>query len=152
MGLGAMVWPVLAILVVGAAAGLAVWRATGDASVLRLAGVFTMHLLAGLLGSFVVHETGHLLALGRCQSVSAVVVERRLLRISLQPRGELLVGEACAVAVSGPGASATVGGILVIFARDLGIHYWYLAHLLFLIPPFGDGIAIVRSCGGFRRR
>ncbi len=143
--------PVLVCAAMSVAAGVAVWLTTGSAGVLDVAGMLAVHAVAGLLGSFVVHEASHAIALGRCSHVHGIGVERRLLRISVLPRGELTLPEVRAVAVAGPGASALAGLLLAVTVPWLGLQYWYFAHLVFLLPPFGDGMALVRSVPRRRR-
>ena len=107
-------------------------------------GVF-VHMSAGMLGSYVVHESGHFVALGFCGGVTAVSVESRLARISLRPEGELTPREAIGVAVAGPFGCLNVGAVLMALTPEFGLGWWYLAHVVFLAPCFGDGRALLAA-------
>lgn len=143
-------WPFLVFLVLEVAVGIVVYEISGNGIVISIARLFALHLLAGLLGSFVVHEMGHWAVLALSPSVREVAVERSIFRISLLPLGKISVGEACAAALAGPVSAVVFGGFFWLFARNLGIHYWYIVHMLFLLPLFGDGRALVYLCSKFR--
>ncbi|RIW43624.1 hypothetical protein D3H59_19755 [Micromonospora endophytica] len=131
----------LSVLVV--VAGYAVWA--GEYALLLFVGGFVLVLVGGAVGSFVIHEVGHALILERCRGVHRVEIQSTKLRFSLAPQGVLTSAEAAAVAVAGPAACIAVGTGLAVFAQDLGLHWWYLVHAIFLVPPFGDGAALLRA-------
>lgn len=133
--------------------GLAAWLglAYGAWGTLQLALPVMLHASAGMLGSYVVHECGHFAALRRCRGITAVSVETRALRLSLKPRGAIAPAEALAVALAGPLACFVTGAVLWAAVPQLGVAWWYLAHLILLAPWCGDGQAAVTALRRIRR-
>ena len=149
----AQVWPLLALLGVFTIAAAAWWAASGDAVPAHLFARLTAVALLGLMGSFVVHELAHLMALRRVHTVHEVRLERTPWRLSLHPRGPMTPLQVAAVAVAGPGACALVGLTLWVLVPGSALHWWYLGHLVALVPPLGDGRALVTAiCAGCSRK
>jgi hypothetical protein len=119
---------------------------------LPLASSILLHAAFGLLGSYVVHECGHFVALGFCRDVSAISMKSSLLRLSLQPEGQLTALAALGVAVAGPLNAVVVGVGLCVLFPELGWGWWYLGHLVFLAPWFGDGRAAFVAAARLSRR
>lgn len=118
------------------------WARSGDGGLLRLTATWWGIVLGGLIGSFLLHELGHALVLLRIAGVTRVRLEVSLLRISLVPEGSLTRAESLLTALSGPVVTALVGAGLV--ASGSGLGWWYVMHLAFLLPPFGDGEALLQ--------
>ena len=47
------------------------------------------------------------------------------------------------VGLSGPLADASLGFALWCVMPGSGLHFWFIGHLVFVLPLFGDGRAIV---------
>jgi hypothetical protein len=124
---------------------VAVWLglAFGTWGTLRLALGVMLHASVGMLGSYVIHECGHFAALGLCRGITAVSVETGVLRLSLRPHGEITPPQALAVALAGPLACLAAGSVLSAAVPQLGVAWWYIAHLVLLTPCCGDGRAVV---------
>ena len=116
---------------------------SGDAMVLRAAMHLEVLAAVGLAGAFAVHEAAHAVVLRHCSGVSHLVVSRTAWRFSLEPRGSLTPGQAVGVALAGPSAAAAVGLGLWVGTPHLALHWWFLAHLVFLLPVFGDGRSLL---------
>jgi hypothetical protein len=142
-GTARQVWPLLALLTLLAAGGFVWWIRSGDPSLARLGGSLVLAGVGGLVGSFVVHETAHLLALRRLRTVTEVRLERTLWRLSLRPIGPMTPGQVAGVALAGPGACVVVGIALALALPESSVRWWYLAHAVFLLPVFGDGRALL---------
>ncbi|MEV3938955.1 hypothetical protein AB0K52_23655 [Glycomyces sp. NPDC049804] len=152
LAVAGQLWPLL--LFVSLALGTAAaWAAgTGDTTQLPLAGWIFAAAVAGLTASFTLHECAHAAVLGRIATVSEVSIERTLGRVSLIPHGHMTGRQAAAVAVSGPVACAAVGAVLAVPEATRPLSWWYLGHGLFLLPVFGDGIALVKGLLAGSRR
>lgn len=139
------VWPLLAFIGVLVAASLAYAVRSGDGVPLELS--WGLFLLAGpgVVGSFVLHEGAHVVALRGAPGVTHVAVERTLLRVSVVPVGEVTPSRAAGVAVAGPGACVLVGVALWALGVPAAWCWCYLAHGAMLLPFFGDGRTLVRS-------
>ncbi|WP_229052236.1 hypothetical protein [Aeromicrobium sp. Leaf350] len=139
------VWPLLALLGTFAAGGSAWWVTSGDPSLVRLAAELLLVAVVGLVGSFAVHESAHLLALRRVPTVTAVRLERTAWRLSLHPEGRMTRRHVVLVALAGPGACLGAGLTLAAAAPESSLRWWFAAHAVFLVPPFGDGRAVLRA-------
>ncbi len=146
------VGPLLALLGVFTTAGAAWWVASGDAVPAHMFGRLTIATVLGLMGSFVVHELAHLVAMRRMPSVREVWLERTPWRLSLHPRGQMTPRQVAGVAVAGPGACTLLGLALWTVVPGTALHWWYLGHLVALVPPLGDGRALVTAIRSTRRR
>lgn len=146
------VGPLLALLGVFTIAAAAWAAASGDVVPAHMFAHLTAVALLGLMGSFVVHELAHLTTLRRIHAAQEVRLERTAWRLSLRPRGPMTPLEVAAVAGSGPGACALVGVTLWVLTPGSALHWWYLGHLVALVPPMGDGRALVTAiCAAGRR-
>lgn len=136
-------WPLLA-----AAAGFWLLAVAGHVGaeagwLYGLAWQVTLVLVIGALGSFAVHECGHVVALLAPGGVDAVAVERTWLRISVTPVGDLTPRRVVLAALAGPGAAALVGLGNLAAGLPPAVGWLYLAHLMFLLPVFGDGRVVL---------
>ncbi|NJQ01889.1 hypothetical protein [Streptomyces zingiberis] len=111
----------------------------------------------GLMLSFALHESAHVVCLKRIPTVTHITIARTAWRTSVIPEGTMTARQTAVVAVAGPFACALVGALLWLPGLDRALAWWYLAHLGFLLPCFGDGRALlhglrVRSRDGRRGR
>lgn len=101
---------------------------------------------ACLVAPFALHETMHLVVLRwGCPGVCGVRTEMTLLRMSITPAGSLTTVQAIGVALAGPGSCVLVGGLLLAVRAPEWAAVAWLAHLIFLIPPMGDGRSLVAA-------
>lgn len=119
-----------------------------DAALAGFFGTFAFHAVAGLGGSYFLHEAAHLVLLSRYPSVGKVEVSATWARFSVHPTGTITPLQAIGVGLSGPVACLIVGGVL--WQLGSPVAAWYLGHLVFLLPVFGDGKAILLSLGRLR--
>lgn len=109
------VWPLLAFLAALTVGATWWWLEAGDGAPLRLAVRFLALAVFGVVGSFSLHEFGHLLVLRRADGVIAVRLERAAWRVSVVPIGVLTQGRAVTAAVAGPLCCTVVGlGLLAV--------------------------------------
>ncbi len=136
-------WPLLACSLgfwfLGVAGSFA-WSATW---LLDLAWEVTLVLVVGALGSFAVHECGHVLVLLAPRGATGITVERTALRLSVQPHGDVGPRLAVAAALAGPGLAALTGAGILAAGGTWLVAGFHLAHLVFLAPSFGDGRVIL---------
>ncbi|WP_418275261.1 hypothetical protein ACNHYB_10350 [Isoptericola jiangsuensis] len=138
------VWPLLVLLGAATIGAAWWWAVTGDHGLVLLTLPFWKATVLGLIGSFALHESAHVAFLRRCPGVTSITLERTALRVSVAPTGVLTPRQAALTAVAGPGSCVLVGFSLWATA-DATLAPWYLMHGVFLLPPFGDGMALVRS-------
>lgn len=140
------VWPlpVLALVALGVSAVVA--ARTGGLHLLQASWWFTELAVLGLIGSFALHETAHLLALRRTAGVHHIHVTATRWRVSIAPVGTMTPRQVLVTALVGP-ASAVVVGLLLLPLND-AVAVIYLAHGLQLLPMFGDGRAVVHALRG----
>lgn len=136
-------WPLQVMTASMLVAGGWWFLTTGDAMLLRAAARLELLAAVGLGVAFAIHEMAHAAALRRCSGISHVVLTATPWRFSLEPRGTMTSGQLAAVAVAGPAATAVTGLVLWAAAPRAGLHWWFLAHLVFLLPVFGDGRSLV---------
>lgn len=111
---------------------------------------FNLIMLAGVIGSYSIHEFVHILLLRR-KGVSSVDIGSSFLKFSLIPDKQLRGKELIIVAVSGPIACGMLGVILAIMALLSGSLFLkimamiYSFHLINLIPIFGDGKMFIKG-------
>lgn len=98
-----------------------------------------VHYVCGLCASFAIHELGHAVVLLRAPGVTAITLERTLLRISVRPHGSIRGRDAFLSALAGPLLCTAIGVVLWLVAPHLMLHFWFLLHALFLTPAFSDG-------------
>ncbi|WP_433861874.1 hypothetical protein [Streptomyces sp. L7] len=109
----------------------------------QLAGAFLLHALGGLLASYVVHESAHAALLRRTTGIQVVEVITTFSRFTFAPKGVLRGRNIAMIGGAGPIAAFGTGVALLVLVPALGLHWWYLGHLLFLLPVFGDGKSIL---------
>ncbi|SDQ72467.1 hypothetical protein [Quadrisphaera sp. DSM 44207] len=143
------VWPLLAFLGLLQVVALMWAIESGDSVPAALAWSFLQVAVVGLVGSFAVHESAHVLVLRRIGTVTHLAVERTTWRTSIECHGMLSPRQVVGVAVAGPSACLAVGVILWISGVGPSLVWWYLAHGVFLLPCFGDGRNLIR---GLRQR
>ncbi|WP_199042028.1 hypothetical protein [Glycomyces salinus] len=144
----ASVWPLPAFLALPTLAALAWWAHSGDSGFVLLALLCGKAAVLGLICSFALHESAHAAVLKALPGITAVTIETGALRTSLVPEGTLTRGENALVALAGPLSCAAVGAGLWLTGLDRSLAWWYLLHLAFLLPVFGDGQALWRSLRG----
>lgn len=127
--------PILLVAIAGFV-GLFVWGT--DVVFLLL-----LHVTVGLIFSCLLHEVSHVFFLLRIPEIKKVTFEITLFRISVRPCGNMTRGQAILVALSGPGICFLCGVGLCFIYRDLS--WWYLIHIMSLLPIFGDGRAIITA-------
>ncbi|MFE4259579.1 hypothetical protein [Streptomyces sp. NPDC056883] len=141
----AQVWPLLAVAGVLLAAALALKAHSGDPVPAEMAWVLVAKPSAlGLAASFALHESAHVLVLKRIRTVTHITIERTALRTSVIPHGAMTTRQTATVALAGPAACLAVGGLLRLSGLDEALSWWYLAHIVFLVPLFGDGKTLWR--------
>ncbi|MFF0745891.1 hypothetical protein ACFYVL_36415 [Streptomyces sp. NPDC004111] len=139
----AQVWPLLALAGLLYGAALAWQVRSGDPVPAAMAWtLLAKPAVLGLVTPFVLHECAHVLVLRCIPTVTGITVERTAWRTSVLPEGTTTRRQTAAVAVAGPAACAAVGALLWLSGLDRPLSWWYLAHLLFLLPCFGDGRAL----------
>ncbi|WP_433794752.1 hypothetical protein [Actinoplanes sp. CA-252034] len=134
--------PVAVMLAAGATHRLV----SGESGLLTLSWLLVAHVVGGATGSYLLHESGHVLVLSGCSGVHDIEVRSGLLRFSVVPHGSITRAEGILTALAGPGLCALAG--LALLAAGSPVTWWYLAHLIFLLPVFGDGRSIVRAIRG----
>jgi hypothetical protein len=144
----AQVWPLLALVAVLLLASLAWLFSSGDYATARVAWALFRTATLGLVGSFALHESAHVLVLKQVRTVTHVTIDRTAWRTSILPSGVLTGRQVVGVAIAGPFACVAVG--LALWTTDLGssLRWWYLAHGIFLLPIFGDGRSLCRGLRG----
>ncbi|WP_374010150.1 hypothetical protein [Leifsonia sp. LS-T14] len=132
-------------IVVAIAGGLLLCAVTAsDVNLAGLAGGFTLHALVGLVGSFALHEAAHTGALRRAApGIRSITLTLTGLRMSLTPAGTIVGKQIAFVALMGPLLTAAAGAVLWATVPDLRLHLWFIGHVVFLAPCFGDGRAII---------
>lgn len=145
------VWPLLALLTALTAAALVWWSAAGDPVPARMFAQLSAVTVVGLVGSFALHELAHLVALRRVTTVDEVRLERTGWRLSLHPQGRMSPRQVVGAAVAGPAACVLAGLAWWVLAPSSTLRWWYLAHVLALTPPMGDGRAVVTAIRAARR-
>ncbi|WP_136055185.1 hypothetical protein [Microbacterium sp. K24] len=136
-------WPMHLVFGASMAAATAVaivFDQPGILGALRAVGV---HYVFGLCASFAIHELGHAVVLQRAPGVTAITLERTLLRISVRPHGSIRGRDAFLSALAGPLLCTAIGVVLWLVAPHLMLHFWFLLHALFLTPAFSDGRILV---------
>ncbi|WP_146252255.1 hypothetical protein [Streptomyces carminius] len=140
--MAAQVWPLLVFLGLFLAAALAWFARSGDRVPAEMAwGVFEAAAL-GLVASFALHESAHVVALRRVRTVTRIALERTAWRTSVVPEGTMTARQTAGVALAGPLSCVAVGALLWLPDLDRSLAWWYLAHAAFLLPLFGDGRAL----------
>jgi hypothetical protein len=121
------------------AASLAWFISSSDSVPVEIAWWFFKAAAVGLVGSFSLHESAHVIVLKRIGTVTHLAIDRTAWRISIVPAGALTARQVVGVAVAGPASCVAVGFALWISSPDPFLAWWYLAHGIFLLPFFGDG-------------
>lgn len=96
-----------------------------------------------LLAGFVIHELGHAVTARICPGVVDLHVSVNIFRFSLSPVGTLFGWQVALISLVGPFSSCLAGALLLLTAPGLSVHYWFLLHLVFLAPAFGDGRSLI---------
>lgn len=102
-----------------------------------------VHYVCGLCASFALHELGHAAVLRSAPGVTAITLERTLLRISVRPHGSIRGRDAFLCALAGPLLCTAIGVVLWLILPQLLLHFWFLIHALFLTPAFSDGRILI---------
>ncbi|MEU8625958.1 hypothetical protein [Streptomyces sp. NPDC048669] len=140
------VWPLPAFAGALLAMALFWWARSGDAVPATMAWVLLVKpAVLGLVVPFALHESAHVVLLRRIPTVTRIVLERTAWRTSVIPEGTMTGRQAVAVALAGPLSCVAVGAVLWLSGLDRSLAWWYLTHLAFLLPVFGDGRALWRG-------
>lgn len=105
-------------------------------------------LIASLLISFMLHEYFHIVSFKLLKKKGVVRIESTLLRISIIPLFHLSNYQIVVMAIMGPLICFSIGLILFWTASSqlmIYVSYIFLIHIIFLIPPFGDGMMIIKA-------
>ncbi|MFS0912157.1 hypothetical protein AB3M89_10225 [Microbacterium sp. 179-I 3D2 NHS] len=143
-------WPLHALFAAASAGALVFAQLTGQPAVVDALLVLALHYVVGVWAGYAVHELGHAAALSRSPGVTALTLERSLLRVSVVPHGSLSGREAFIGAVSGPLSCVAIGAVLWMLVPQVHLHGWYLMHAIFLTPVFADGRVALRSLRHWR--
>ncbi|MFJ6944948.1 hypothetical protein ACISU4_09895 [Streptomyces wuyuanensis] len=139
----AQVWPLLALAGAFLAAGLAWAARSGDRVPAEMAwAVLVKPGVFGLVASFALHESAHVLVLKRISTITHITIERTAWRTSMIPHGTMTARLTAVVALAGPAGCLAVGALLWLSGLDRAVAWWYLGHVVFLLPFFGDGRAL----------
>ncbi|MEH0582450.1 MULTISPECIES: hypothetical protein [Streptomyces] len=148
----AQVWPLLVFAGVLLAAALAWMARSGDPVPAEMAWLLLAKPAAlGLVAPFALHESAHALVLKRIRTVTHIAIERTAWRTSVIPEGTMTARQTTVVALAGPAACVAVGAFLWLSGLDRPLAWWYLAHIGFLLPFFGDGRALLHALHAPRR-
>ena len=140
------VWPLLAFSGVLLVMALAWMARSGDPVPAEMAWTLLVKpATLGLVVPFALHESAHVLVLKRIRTVTHIAIERTAWRTSVIPEGTMSARQTAVVALVGPSACITVGALLWLLGLDRPLAWWYLAHIVFLLPFFGDGRALWHS-------
>lgn len=144
----------LLLLLAGMLAWAAVWAvSTGDAVPLQMLAQLSGFAVVGVVGSFALHESAHVVALRPRSGVTHVALEQTWLRLSVVPIGRADGRTVVVAALAGPLACVAVGGLGLLAAAALSpvvtlptAWCWaFVAHALLLLPVFGDGRVVARA-------
>ena len=140
------------MVIISSLLGLAV----GDDFLVTLSGQFLMIYGLGLILPYTLHEYFHAKLL--LWFKVAIKIEQTVFRVSILPLTQLSAFSGTIVALVGPLGVVLIG--LLLHGITLTIHginlnflaYFYLSHLMFLLPFFGDGqVVLINSLRYFRR-
>ena len=144
--MAAQVWPLLVLAGAFLAVALVWMVLTGDRVPAEMAWLLPAKpATLGLVAPFALHESAHVLVIKRISTVTHITIERTAWRTSMIPEGTMSPRQTCVVALAGPSVCVTVGVLLWLPDLDRSLAWWYIAHIVFLLPFFGDGRAIQNS-------
>ncbi|MHC0431244.1 hypothetical protein ACX6XY_13770 [Streptomyces sp. O3] len=140
------VWPLLVVLVAFFAMAL-VWSArSGDWVLTEMIWVLLVKPTSlGLVASFALHESTHVIALKKIRTVTHIAIERTVWRTSVIPEGVMTGWQTVVVALAGPSSCVALGTLLWLPNLDRSLAWWYFAHIVFLLPFFGDGRSVLEG-------
>jgi len=142
------VWPLLVVVTLLLVAGVAWSISSGEKVPAEMSWWFFKLAAIGLVGSFALHESAHVMVLRRIETVTHLAVDRTTWRLSIFPFGALSARQVVGVAVAGPLCCVLVGSVLWLSALDRTLAWWYLVHGVFLLPLFGDGRSLLSGLRG----
>ncbi|WP_432137073.1 hypothetical protein [Streptomyces sp. bgisy154] len=144
--MAAQVWPLLALAGILLAAAWALRMRSGDPVPAEMAWILLAKpATLGLVVPFALHESAHAFVLKRIGTVTHITIERTAWRTSVVPEGTMSARQTAVVALAGPSVCVAVGALLRVPGLDRSLAWWYFAHIVFLLPCFGDGQALWRS-------
>ncbi|MGW3508225.1 hypothetical protein [Streptomyces sp. NPDC000994] len=141
----AQVWPLLVFLGLFQAAALAYLARSGDSVPAEMAWTLFKPSALGLVASFALHEAAHVIILKRIHTVTHIAISRTAWRTSVIPEGTMTAHQMAGVALAGPFSCVIVGALLWLSGLDDFLAWWYIAHVVFLMPFFGDGRTLHHS-------
>lgn len=136
-------WPMHLVFGASMAAATAVAIVFDQPGILGALLTVGVHYVFGLCASFALHELGHAVVLLRAPGVTAITLERTLLRISVRPHGSIRGRDGFLTALAGPLLCTGIGIVLWLVLPHLQLHPWFLLHALFLTPAFNDGRLLI---------
>ena len=148
VAVAAQVWPLLILVGTLLAAAGAWFLKSGDSVPAEMMWWFFKTAAFGLVGSFALHESAHMMVLKRIDTVTHLAIVRMLWRISVVPFGSLTARQVVTVAIAGPISCVAVGAALWTSDLDPSLAWWFLAHGILLLPLFGDGRSLCRGLRG----
>lgn len=123
--------------------GIILGLSANDSILVGLSAELAVHVVFGFGGSYLLHEAGHIVLLSRYPSVEGIDVTASWTRFSVHPRGSLSPLQVIAVGLIGPVGCFVIGAGLWLLGSNLA--FWYMGHIIFLLPIFGDGRAVLLS-------
>lgn len=104
-------------------------------------------LSIGLVISYLLHEYSHIIVFKIINKTGEMTIEKNWHRISIVPSYKVSGKNLIFVAISGPLICGFIG-FLLLFSPYLIIQIvggFFLVHLLFVLPPFGDGMMMIKG-------
>lgn len=138
------VWWLLALGGFAVLASALWWFLTGDTGLPSVAGGATLFIIVAIVLPFAIHEFGHGVAIKYVRGVEYIELSRTLFRTSVTVHGAISPNMAMLISLMGPLPCALIGAVLWSIGYPV-VAVFYLGHLLFLIPPFGDGQQLLRG-------
>jgi hypothetical protein len=138
------VWGLLVFLGIFLAIALTWLARSGESTPAEIAWWLFKTSTLGLVGSFALHESAHVMVLKRIHTVTHIAIEQTMWRMSVLPIGTMTARQIVGVAIAGPFSCIIVGTVLWVSDLDRSLAWWHFAHGVFLLPFFGDGQSLRR--------
>lgn len=116
--------------------------------VLNIVIKFQIIMLLGLLGSFVLHEYVHILCMKIFYKKNSVKIVSGFTSISIIPCFKIYGKNLLIISMTAPLVCFIVGLVLYCWKQSPEmkyISYFYMFHIINLIPPMGDGMMIMKA-------
>lgn len=111
---------------------------------------FLVVFIGGYIIPLSLHEYMHVYAMRRC-NVQTVSIENYLWKVSVKTNEKIQGKKLILVALSGPCVCFLIGALLLPIWKITGIFvmkilaYMYMIHIINIVPPFGDGVMILKG-------